>query len=261
MDGLTIVAMLAVVLMAAGALALALRPSAGGARLLVPHTVQACIFSFDDATQSWAKLLALLGEVRARARHMASHTPPDYPTTHRLTVRALPVAQLRARGFHIALATSLPRSEFEAKMAELPAVLEAMDAIVTGNEVTKPKPAPFLFLEAARRLRVDATRCVVFDESPAGIEGAQAAGMLTAAVGPGVGARFSALSPDWMLRDISAFDPRDIELPKGNGTEAEEEEEVTGLAALAKLLPPGSALQKCLAGAAGQQGGYNGLGV
>ena len=90
---------------------------------------------------------------------------------------------------------------------------------------------------------------------------AQAAGMLTAAVGPGVGARFSALSPDWMLRDISAFDPRDIELPKGNGTEAEEEEEVTGLAALAKLLPPGSALQKCLAGAAGQQGGYNGLGV
>ena len=39
MDGLTIVAMLAVVLMAAGALALALRPSAGGARLLVPQEV------------------------------------------------------------------------------------------------------------------------------------------------------------------------------------------------------------------------------
>ena len=92
MDGLTIVAILAVVLMAAGALALALRPSAGGARLLVPHTVQACIFSFDDATQSWAKLLALLGEVSARARHMASHTPHGYPTTHTLTVRVLPVA-------------------------------------------------------------------------------------------------------------------------------------------------------------------------
>ena len=208
-----------------------LMPKRDTTRITQPLTVSAVIFSLDEGHSNTTALLALIGD-------------------------------LREKGFHVALATSASRSEFETKMAELPAVLEAMDAIVTGNEVTKPKPAPYLFLEAARRLRVDATRCVVFDESPAGIEGAQAAGMLAAAVGPGVGARFSALTPDWTLRDISAFDPRDIELPKTNGADHEEdEEEVTGLAALAKLLPPGSALQKCLAGAAGQQGGYNGLGV
>ena len=143
-------------------------------------------------------------------------------------------------------------------MAELPAVLEAMDAIVTGNEVTGPKPAPDLYLEAARRLRVDPMRCLAFDESPAGIEGAQAAGMLTAAVGPSAGARFSALAPDWFLRDVKAFDTREIELPK---TSVEVEEPLTGLAALAALLPPGSALQKCLISTAAKHAPYTALGV
>ena len=148
-------------------------------------------------------------------------------------------------------------------MAALSAVLEAVDAIVTGNEVAQRKPASDLFLEAARRLRVDPTRCLAFDESPLGIEGAQAAGMLTAAVGPGVAARFRALAPDWMLRDVAHFDPREIEMPKAPAEE-EEEEPDDPLAALIRMLPPDSALHKCLASQlAGKRygSGYGGLGV
>lgn len=175
------------------------------------------------------------------------------------------LVQLRARGFHLALATSASRGVFEAKMAEMPEVLESVDAIVTGNEISAPKPKPDLVLEAARRLRCDPTRCVVFDESVEGIAGAQQARMLTAAVGPAVHARFRHLTPDWLLRDVSSFDVRDIELPRFLLVAAEPEEyEQPPLVALARLMPNGSALQKCLMGTHHKTSGggeYGGLGV
>jgi beta-phosphoglucomutase-like phosphatase (HAD superfamily) len=44
--------------------------------------------------------------------------------------------------------------------------------------VTRGKPAPDLFLHAARTLGVDPARCAVIEDSPAGVEAANAAGML-----------------------------------------------------------------------------------
>ena len=68
------------------------------------------------------------------------------------------------------------KERFEARMREHAAIADAVDAIVTVNEVSRGKPSADLWLEAARRLRVDPTRCLAFDEGPAGIAGAQAAG-------------------------------------------------------------------------------------
>jgi len=53
-----------------------------------------------------------------------------------------------------------------------------MDAVVCGDEVTRGKPAPDIFLAAARLLGCDPARCVVFEDSPLGIEGGHAAGCL-----------------------------------------------------------------------------------
>lgn len=50
--------------------------------------------------------------------------------------------------------------------------------VVTIEDVTRPKPAPDLFLEAARRLDVAPSRCCVFEDSPQGLEAARNAGML-----------------------------------------------------------------------------------
>jgi HAD superfamily hydrolase (TIGR01509 family) len=47
----------------------------------------------------------------------------------------------------------------------------------SAEEVARGKPAPDLFLLAARRLGVDPTACVVVEDSPYGVEGALAAGM------------------------------------------------------------------------------------
>lgn len=56
-------------------------------------------------------------------------------------------------------------------------LLDLFDTIVTVEDVSHPKPAPDLFLEAARRLGVDPDACLVFEDSPQGIEAAQNAGM------------------------------------------------------------------------------------
>ena len=50
-------------------------------------------------------------------------------------------------------------------------------AAVSGTEVAKPKPAPDVYLEAAKRISVDPSLCVVFEDSLTGIKAAQAAGM------------------------------------------------------------------------------------
>ena len=49
--------------------------------------------------------------------------------------------------------------------------------IFSVEDVTRGKPAPDLFLHAAKRMGVDPTACVVVEDSPYGVEAARAAGM------------------------------------------------------------------------------------
>ena len=56
-------------------------------------------------------------------------------------------------------------------------ILSWFDAIVGSDEVENGKPSPDIYLEAARRINVDPMNCVVFEDSEAGILGAESAGM------------------------------------------------------------------------------------
>ena len=103
------------------------------------------------------------------------------------TIKAWPgtlelLRALKARSFPMAIATSSPRVSFDEKMKYHPEILELMDAVVTGDEVENGKPAPDIFLEAANRIGCAPDRCIVFEDSPFGIEGAQAAGCYTVAL-------------------------------------------------------------------------------
>lgn len=63
------------------------------------------------------------------------------------------------------------------------ALKEYFETIVDGTNVTKAKPDPEVFLNAAEGLQVPPNQCVVFEDSVAGIQAANTAGMISIGIG------------------------------------------------------------------------------
>ena len=102
------------------------------------------------------------------------------------SVRAMPgahdtIERARLAGLPIALATSGLRIHADISLGET-GLAGSFDSETTGDEVTRGKPAPDLFLMAAERLGVDPADAVVLEDSPLGVEAAKAAGMRVIAV-------------------------------------------------------------------------------
>ena len=57
------------------------------------------------------------------------------------------------------------------------------DAIVDGNDVSKAKPNPEVFLRAAQQTKSKTINCIVFEDSVAGIQAANKAGMTSIGIG------------------------------------------------------------------------------
>ena len=86
------------------------------------------------------------------------------------------VADLRAAGRHLALATAADRIKMEGNLREIGIAPDAFDAIVVANDVTRKKPDPEVFLVAAARLGVDPARALVVEDAENGIRAGVAAG-------------------------------------------------------------------------------------
>lgn len=96
------------------------------------------------------------------------------------------LTQVDALGLKKAVASSTYAMLAELKMASA-GIRGYFQVIVTGDEVVNGKPAPDLFLAAARRIGVEPQNCLVLEDSQAGIQAAHAAGM------------YSILVPDMQL--------------------------------------------------------------
>jgi len=91
---------------------------------------------------------------------------------------------LAARGIPLAIATSTEAPLFAIKAAPHRDWLAIFRAAVCGDDprVARAKPAPDIFLTAARDLGAAPESCVVFEDSPFGVEAARAAGMQVVAL-------------------------------------------------------------------------------
>jgi HAD superfamily hydrolase (TIGR01509 family) len=77
----------------------------------------------------------------------------------------------------VGVASSSARSTVQARLAAA-GVLASVDRITGGDEVAAGKPAPDIFLLAARRLGREPGACVAVEDSDSGIRAAAAAGMV-----------------------------------------------------------------------------------
>ena len=91
------------------------------------------------------------------------------------------LAALHAAGYRQALGSSAPPANLEAIISLL-GIASFLNAIVSGEQVARGKPAPDIFLTAAERLNIPPTRCLVIEDAPAGVAAAHAGGMRCLAV-------------------------------------------------------------------------------
>jgi HAD superfamily hydrolase (TIGR01509 family) len=90
------------------------------------------------------------------------------------------VRRLAAR-FPLGLASSSNRPLIDTVL-DVAGIAECFHATVSSEEVARGKPAPDVYLEAARQLEVEATRCAAIEDSHGGIRSAKAAGMRVIAI-------------------------------------------------------------------------------
>ena len=108
---------------------------------------------------------------------------------------------LKSAGVKMAIATSAIQRDIDFILDRIP-IRGEFATIVDSTMVSKPKPHPQIFLKAAEHLNMSPEKCVVFEDSLAGIKAANAAGMKVVAITTGHPA--AALHPvDIVINDYS----------------------------------------------------------
>lgn len=82
------------------------------------------------------------------------------------------------RGVPLAVATSTRRKSAERALS-LAGVIDRFDAIICGEDVTRGKPDPEIFLTASALIGAPPAECAVFEDSINGVRAAHSAGMIT----------------------------------------------------------------------------------
>ena len=107
---------------------------------------------------------------------LESMTPDDVTKEVRDTL-----TKLREKGYKLAIGSSSKNAKFILEKVELK---DAFDAISDGNNITKSKPDPEVFLKAAEYLGLPPKACMVVEDADAGIEAAFKGGFIPVGIGP-----------------------------------------------------------------------------
>ncbi|MHC1682142.1 MAG: HAD family hydrolase [Clostridiaceae bacterium] len=83
---------------------------------------------------------------------------------------------LKANDFKIAVATSSSREKAH-RLLSIAGVLEKFDKVLCGDEISKGKPDPEIFLTVCQKLDVEPSKAIVLEDSERGLEAAVAGGI------------------------------------------------------------------------------------
>ncbi|GMH30321.1 hypothetical protein Nepgr_032164 [Nepenthes gracilis] len=106
---------------------------------------------------------------------------------HWCNIKSLPganrlIKHLHGHGVPMALASNSPKASIEQKISYHQGWKESFSVIIGGDEVRIGKPSPEIFLEAAKRLNVEPSSCLVVEDSIPGVTAGKTAGMEVVAV-------------------------------------------------------------------------------
>ncbi len=114
-----------------------------------------------------------------------------------------------------AIASSSSRHHFELKTVNHQQWLQMFDLTTLGDdpEIESGKPAPDIFLLAAKRLNASPEKCLVFEDSLAGMKAAIAAGMSVVVIPDLVFDQQLFQAANQVLNSMAEFHPQDWDLP------------------------------------------------
>lgn len=150
----------------------------------LPEDLQTCIegMSFTETACYFKTRFTIpdsIEKMKADWNQMAwdkySHEVPLKPGVRKL------LEYYHTMGIRMAIATSNSRELVEAVLTAHD-LTDLFDAVVTGCDVAHGKPSPDIYLEAATRLQVSPSNCLVFEDIIPGIMAGKNAGMTVIAV-------------------------------------------------------------------------------
>ena len=112
---------------------------------------------------------------------------------------------LDARGLPFGLASSSQANWVDVILTIL-GVKERFRVVMSGDMVMNGKPAPEIYLTAAGKLGAEPARCLVFEDSPHGIQAGKAAGMTVVAVLTDMTRDMDVSLADHHIESLSDFD-------------------------------------------------------
>lgn len=85
------------------------------------------------------------------------------------------LAQLKHRGYHIAVASNSVRQSIETMLSRAQ-LIEYLQFFLSNEDVIRGKPDPEIYLKATNQLKLRPEECVIVEDNPHGIAAARAAG-------------------------------------------------------------------------------------
>lgn len=108
--------------------------------------------------------------------YLQKMTPKDVDDSIRETLKKLKDIDLK-----LAIGSSSKNTNLILEKTHL---LEYFDAVSDGNNITKSKPNPEVFLKAAEYLNLEPSECFVVEDAVAGIDAGNNGGFITVGIGP-----------------------------------------------------------------------------
>ncbi len=138
------------------------------------------ILSLGDKTYSEDEKVKFAEEKNKVYRKLLENmTPSDVSDEVRKTLE-----ELHGRGFKLAIGSSSKNTPFILEKCDLK---KYFDAVSDGNNITRAKPDPEVFLKAAEFLGLKSEDCYIVEDAEAGIDAGKAGGFVTIGIGYAAG--------------------------------------------------------------------------